>query len=54
MKNSLQKFFNLVKVLNKLLPVLIEVLGDLSDDGKLNDSVPKPNTKRFFAKNKKI
>lgn len=48
MKNSLLKLFQIVKLLNKLLPVLIEVLGDLADDGQVNDSIPKPNTKKFF------
>lgn len=52
MKNNLMRFFRMVKILNKLLPVLIEVLNDLGDDGKLNDSTPKPNTKKFFTKTK--
>jgi len=48
MKSNLMKLFQIVKLLNKLLPVLIEVLGDLSDDGQVNDSIPKPKTKAFF------
>mgnify|MGYP006239962929 CR=1 FL=1 len=55
MKNSLNKLFQIVKLLNKLLPVLIEVIGDLADDGQVNDSIPKPKTKAFFkAKPKKL
>lgn len=52
MKKSLTKLFQIVKLLNKLLPVLIEVIGDLADDGQVNDSVPKPKTKAFFRNNK--
>ena len=52
MKNNLQRFFRMVTILNKLLPVLIEVLNDLGDDGKLNNSTPKPVTKKYFAKTK--
>ena len=53
MKNNLLKFYQIIKVLNKLIPIINEVFQDLSDDGKVNNSVPKPNTKKFFNKKSK-
>ena len=52
MKNNLLKFYQIIKVLNKLIPIIIEVLQDLADDGKVNNSVPKPATKKFFPNKK--
>ncbi len=44
MKNTLIKLKKIVEVLYKLLPVLIELLEDFADDGKIN----KSNSKRSF------
>lgn len=53
MKNNLLKLYSIIKVLNKLIPIIIEVLQDLSDDGKVNNSTPKPKTNKFFNKKTK-
>ncbi len=53
MKTQLLRLQKIIKVLSKLIPVLIEVISDLSDDGKLNNSVEKPKTANFFSRTKK-
>lgn len=40
-KNLLLKLYKLVQALTKLIPTLLEVIEDFSDDGKLNKSHKK-------------
>lgn len=42
MRDTLLKLKKVVNVLYKLLPILIELLGDFADDGKINKSNVKP------------
>jgi hypothetical protein len=41
MKDLLRKIHKIVQALTKLIPTLIEVIEDLADDGKLNNSNTK-------------
>ena len=38
MTDLLKKVLGLAQALTKLIPVIIEVLGDVLDDGELNES----------------
>lgn len=41
MKNLLQNLLKVITALVKIIPVLLEVLEDFADDGKLNKSTTK-------------
>lgn len=41
MIEGLKRIHKLLQAVMKLIPVIIEVLGDLADDGKLNESNKK-------------
>jgi hypothetical protein len=45
MKSLLSKLLKVISALTKIIPVLIEVLEDFADDGKLNKSTKKQTTK---------
>ena len=42
MRETLLKLKRVVNVLYKLLPILIDLLADFADDGKINKSNVKP------------